>query len=207
MRNSEDILKEVKRYYSKKIDQYGIQPQGVDWNGIEGQLKRFDILLNVVRDSSDFSINDLGCGYGALLHHMIKSYDNFHYAGYDVSHEMIKEAIRNQNNHLSAEFFTSSTMKESDYTVASGIFNVRGNRNDREWKDYLYDTLNQMDKASRKGFSFNCLTSYSDKEKMRDYLYYADPLELFNFCKRNYSRNVALFHDYDLYEFTLIIRK
>ena len=38
-------------------------------------------------------------------------------------------------------------------------------------------------------------------------LYYADPLDLFDYCKRNFSKNVALLHDYRLYDFTLIVRK
>ncbi|KAQ37574.1 hypothetical protein AJ39_03274, partial [Mycobacterium tuberculosis MD14844] len=61
--------------------------------------------------------------------------------------------------------------------------------------------------ASRRGFSFNCLTSYSDASKMRDDLYYADPCALFDLCKRRYSKSVALLHDYGLYEFTILVRK
>lgn len=41
---------------------------------------------------------------------------------------------------------------------------------------------------------------------MQDYLYYADPYALFDVCKR-YSNNVALLHDYDLYEFTMLVRE
>jgi hypothetical protein len=53
----------------------------------------------------------------------------------------------------------------------------------------------------------NCLTGYSDDDKKRDYLYYADPCRLFDLCKRRYSRQVALLHDYGLYEFTVLVRK
>jgi len=42
---------------------------------------------------------------------------------------------------------------------------------------------------------------------MRDYLYYGDPCFYFDLCKRSYSRQVALMHDYGLYEFTLLVRK
>jgi hypothetical protein len=42
---------------------------------------------------------------------------------------------------------------------------------------------------------------------MRDDLYYADPCELFDHCKRQHSRNVALLHDYTLYEFTILVRR
>ena len=44
-------------------------------------------------------------------------------------------------------------------------------------------------------------------ERMLADLYYADPCALFDHCKTKYSRNVALLHDYGLYEFTLIVRK
>jgi hypothetical protein len=42
---------------------------------------------------------------------------------------------------------------------------------------------------------------------MQDYLYYADPRVLFDHCKTRYSKNVALLHDYGLYEFTILVRK
>ena len=50
------------------------------------------------------------------------------------------------------------------------------------------------------------LTRYADPPLMRDDLYYADPTRYFAVCKERYSRNVALLHDYDLYEFTLLVR-
>ncbi|RYZ15439.1 MAG: hypothetical protein EOO70_06815 [Myxococcaceae bacterium] len=65
----------------------------------------------------------------------------------------------------------------------------------------------EVDASSRKGFAFNCLTSYSDPPFMRDYLHYADPCFYFDLCKRTYSRQVSLLHDYGLYEFTLLVRK
>jgi hypothetical protein len=64
-----------------------------------------------------------------------------------------------------------------------------------------------MDEISTRGFSFNVLTSYSDEDKKRDYLYYADPLFLFDYCKRHFSRKVALLHDYPIYEFSILVRK
>jgi hypothetical protein len=126
----------------------------------------------------------------------------------DVSQEMIKVAKQRQNTSDQTRFITSAEPdKLADYGLASGIFNVRLSRSDAEWFDYLQTTLDVLDRTSNLGFSFNCLTSYSDEEKKRDYLYYADPCQLFDLCKRRYSRDVALLHDYDLYEFTILVRK
>ena len=60
---------------------------------------------------------------------------------------------------------------------------------------------------ARRGFAFNMLTSYSDPERMRDDLYYADPCALLRLCKRELSRHVALLHDYGLWEFTIVVRQ
>ena len=67
--------------------------------------------------------------------------------------------------------------------------------------------LDGLDRSGRRGFAFNCLTAYADPALMRDDLFYADPAAYFDLCKRRYSREVALLHDYGLYEFTIIVRK
>ena len=67
--------------------------------------------------------------------------------------------------------------------------------------------LDALNAGSRLGFAFNCLTGYSDADRMRPDLYYGDPLWFFDLCKRKYARNVALLHDYGLYDFTIIVRK
>jgi hypothetical protein len=71
----------------------------------------------------------------------------------------------------------------------------------------VVDSLKRFNDLSRKGFASNFLTKYSDADRMRPDLYYADPLYLFDYCKRNFSRNVALLHDYRIYDFTILNRK
>jgi hypothetical protein len=59
---------------------------------------------------------------------------------------------------------------------------------------------------SVRGVAFNMLTAYSDPGHMRADLYYADASFYFDYCMRRFPRRVALLHDYDLYEFTILIR-
>jgi hypothetical protein len=134
----------------------------------------------------------------------------FDYYGYDVMGQMIKEALTSHLNDPSVAFKeikTAGEMREAQYTIASGIFNIRFDTDDSTWLSYIYDTLDAMDRKSSHGFAFNALTKYSDPELMRKELYYADPGELFDYCKRKFSRNVALLHDYDIYDFTILVRK
>ena len=207
-KSNESLLTEVASYYSDKLRTHGETPRGVDWNGEEGQVLRFDQLSKIIEDGGPWSLIDVGCGYGAYLEFLASRFEGVSYRGIDVSEEMVLAAQRRQANRKNARFLCASNPGESaDYVVASGIFNVRMGRSDGEWWTYLKDTLDVLDGSSRSGFAFNCLTSYSDADKMRDYLYYADPCAVFDYCKRHYSRNVALLHDYQLYEFTILDRK
>lgn len=203
------LLSEVSRYYTDKLAAHGATSAGVDWNGEESQMVRFEQLCKIIDPKTpNFSLNDLGCGYGALLDYLRDKHANCTYLGVDVSQEMIKVAEQRHATANQARFITSAEPdKPADYGLASGIFNVRLGRSDAEWFDYLQATLDVLDRTSTLGFAFNSLTSYSDEDKKRDYLYYADPCRLFDFCKRRYSRQVALLHDYGLYEFTMLVRK
>jgi SAM-dependent methyltransferase len=206
--NNGTLLSEVSGYYSNKLAQHGETPRGVDWNGVESQELRFEQLSKIVNTCSPFSINDLGCGYGAYFDFLNSKYGKIFYCGIDISGDMIRAANERYKDRSDARFIVSSEPdRVADYGIASGIFNVRLARASDEWRRYVEATLEVLDRSSRIGFAFNFLTSYSDAEKMRDNLYYADPCELFDLCKRRYSRHVALLHDYGLYEFTILVRK
>ncbi|TAY61056.1 class I SAM-dependent methyltransferase [Rhizobium leguminosarum] len=206
--SSDDILKDVANYYSGRIAEHGQTAAGVDWNSQAGQIMRFNQLLKVVDSSQPYSIADIGCGYGALLDHLSQLGHATRYIGVDIALPMIEAARSRIAASPDVTFRPGNSPGEIvDYSVASGIFNVRLGRTDEEWFAYLVETLDMMNISSRTGFSFNCLTSYSDEARMRGDLFYANPLDLFDLCKRRYSRQVALLHDYELYEFTMIVRK
>lgn len=208
MLKPEKILSEVERYYSAKIKAHGSSPAGVDWNGAPSQCLRFDQLSRVISHQPGVVINDIGCGYGAYLDYLVSRFENISYAGFDISSAMIDEAKSRHEGDVRHRFFVGSRANtEADYSVASGIFNVRLDIPDDQWWQHIVETLDHMNEASRGGFSVNFLTSYSDSERMQPRLFYADPALLFTYCKTRYSRNVALLHDYGLYEFTILVRK
>jgi cyclopropane fatty-acyl-phospholipid synthase-like methyltransferase len=200
------ILEQVNNYYTQKIIAHGATPQGVDWNGEDSQNLRFAILSKIIGNDSNAEILDYGCGYGGMFEFYEKNNFNIQYSSFDVSEKMIESAIQKFGTSKADWFFTPPA-KSYDYIIASGIFNVKLSSTEDEWKNYIEETLKAIDKISTKGFSFNLLTSYSDKEYMKDYLFYADPTWLFDFCKKNFSKHVALLHDYPLYEFSILVRK
>ena len=198
------IINKVDQYYSEKISEFGTTSKGVDWNGEESHYLRFEQLTKILTKNKDFTLLDFGCGYGSLIQFLNEKKFDYNYTGYDISSAMLNEGKKkfqayNFTNEISNNLF--------DFTIANGIFNVKLSTPKKEWEKYMFKTLNQINNLSAEGFSFNILTSYSDKKYMKDYLYYANPLEIFDYCKRNFSRNVALLHDYELYEFTVLVRK
>jgi SAM-dependent methyltransferase len=202
------IISSVEQYYTGKLREHGPSPQGVDWNSAESQHLRFEQLLRVCPSAGPFSLLDYGCGYGALLDHLGGRAAEVDYRGFDISDEMVSAARElhgeGPNRRFSAD---RSAFGQSDYAVASGIFNVALGFSPDEWTRYVTDTLTSLREFGVRGFAFNMLTSYSDADRMRSDLHYGDPLFYFDLCKRNFSRNVALLHDYDLYEFTLLVRE
>lgn len=207
MAENSNLLKEVETYYSDKIKSHGMSAKGVDWNSEASQELRFDILLKILPNSESFSLLDYGCGYGALLEYLEQKYSSVDYFGFDISEEMLLTARKYHSKNKSAKWMSELNEQLYDYTIASGIFNVKLNQQDTAWKEYVNDTILEMSKKSKKAFAFNMLTSYSDKEYMKEYLFYGDPAYYFDFCKKNFSKYVSLVHDYPLYEFTIIVKK
>ncbi|QJW84078.1 methyltransferase domain-containing protein [Ramlibacter terrae] len=201
------MLDRVASYYSDKLALHGETPLGVDWNGAEGRVLRFEQLARVIDADGRFTVNDLGCGYGAFLEFLRPRHEGFHYNGYDVSEEMVRAARARLPGSDATFSVAAAPAEDADFGIASGIFNVRLGADEPTWEAYIAATLDDLHRTSRRGFAFNCLTSYSDPDRMRPDLHYADPCRLFDLCKRRFSRQVALLHDYGLYEFTILVRK
>lgn len=202
------IVEKVNDYFNSCIQEHGMTSKGVGWNGQESHDLRFEQLVKIINKETDFSILDYGCGYGALIEYMKRYYENFNYSGYDISEEMIKTAKSKFHDYSNALFTSNENMLlPVDYTIINGVFNVKLDSSNKDWQEFIIENLKKVNELSIKGFSFNMLTKYSDIERMEDYLYYGDPCFFFDLCKKSFSKNVALLHDYKLYDFTILVRK
>tara|TARA_Y100001968_G_C19251745_1_gene664774 strand:+ start:319 stop:936 length:618 start_codon:yes stop_codon:yes gene_type:complete len=203
-----NIIKSVKDYYTDKLKQHGPTAAGVDWNSLRSQIERFDQLNKLLPRDREFTLCDIGCGYGALLNYLRTKHNRFKYEGVDISCQMLNAAKVIFYNSPNV-FWTEGTepSQKVDYCLASGIFNVRLETSEEQWQRYLMDSLSMMNKNSYLGYAFNCLSTYSEKKFQRKDLFYCNPLTLFDFCKKEHSKNVSLLHDYNMYEFTIIVRK
>lgn len=206
----DETQKRLNEYFSEKLETFGATPQGVDYNGPEAQELRFEQLIKVINPSTPFTVMDYGCGYGAMFDFLLKKGWIFEYYGVDLIEKMVVAGRQAHKDFPNAHFISDEReAPKVDYLLAGAIFNIKLETHYDAWQEFALKTLKNMNDLCAKGFSFNMLTKYSDADRMaqRPDLFYADPPVFFDYCKRNFSRNVALLHDYGLYDFTILIRK
>ena len=201
------ILPQVASYYTSKLELHGTTSQGVDWNGNASHDRRHRQFLRLLEGNPDASVIDLGCGFGDFLRFLRSEGFRGRFTGYDIAASMIEKARQLYGEGEDRQWRIGSEPEEAaDFAIASGIFNVRGDIPTESWIDYVNGTLDTLARAGRRGFAFNVLSLSSDPEKRRPNLYYADPVAMLGHCLAKYGRSVALLQDYELYEFTLLVR-
>ncbi len=202
-----DLFRPVEKFFSNAIAEYGAAHKAVDWPDLAQQITRFAELSRLFDNSKPFDVMDYGCGYGAMLDYLKDSNTPLTYWGYDISNAMLAAA---RDTHPGMENYFLSEVPEGttyDYVVASGIFNLKMDIPVTAWEEIIHQTIDKFDALSSRGFAFNMLTSYREPRRKRSHLYYGDPLRYFDLCFRKYSPNIALLHDYNLWDFTIIVRK
>jgi SAM-dependent methyltransferase len=196
----------IEAYYGARVRRFGATPQGVDWACRPTQELRFVKLLGLCDFSQSLSINDIGCGYGALATFIAHRHPQvpLDYLGVDLSAEMIKQAkrgrvARRDGVRFEAGFQASRT---ADYSLASGIFNVQLDFPTAVWEANVRRTLTQMAATSRKAFAVNFLSTHRSSSTQG--LYFADPCIWVSFCEAELGAKVTVVSGYGMPEFTLL---
>ena len=215
----------VVRYYSDRVRRHGCTPLGVDWTCIAAQELRFVQLMKLCDFSAPFSLNDVGCGYGALVAYLLKRHGDavktnqgIDYLGIDLAEAMIRRARERWRRQPWAAFVTGDAhARPADYSVASGIFNVKLEQPRGLWERYVARTLDDMQANSRKGFAVNFMRerppspSPAPPSPVRDgaasdALYRSSPEQWVTHCEREYGAAVTLIENYGQPEYTLLAR-
>jgi SAM-dependent methyltransferase len=166
-------------------------------------------VLKICQFDSPFSLADLGCGYGALLEFLAERFHDtpISYKGVDLSPAMIFQARRLWAKRPDTEFLVGSNLHGiSDYTVASGIFNVKLHQPELLWTRFIELTLARMYAHSRRGFAVNFLAPLAGTEQATPELYRARPARWCDYCERALGAEVTLLDAYGMREFTLLVR-
>lgn len=173
------------------------------------QELRFVQLLKVCDFRTALTLNDLGCGYGALLAFLRKRHPKktIDYQGVDLSTEMIAQARRLWIKRPAVEFLQGNQPQRlADYGIASGIFNVKLHQPLALWIQFIQTTLLQLHASSRHGFAVNFLAPLQETFSPKE-LYRADPALWCSYCESVLQAKVELIADYGMPEYTLLVRK
>ena len=199
----------VERYYGDKIALHGPTPAGVDWSSLATQHLRFTQLLAVCDFSGPFSLDDLGCGYGAVLDWLDQSRPGHavDYLGIDLSRAMVLQARALWRRRPQTKFrIGRRSPRQADYAIASGIFNVKLDAATEAWERNIAGTLAGMRRTSLRGFAVNLLAPLPDHLAQPRQLYRCDPAKWMDYCRSELDCNVQLRGGYGLSEYTLLLR-
>jgi hypothetical protein len=204
----QEIERQVRDYYSTALGKFGPTALGVDWPSTASQYLRFVQLLRVCEFGNRFSLNDFGCGYGALLAYLAWRHPSasIDYRGIDISHSMIEAARSLWADNRLASFSVGRTCERlADYSLASGVFNVRLGTPEGDWEAYIRAILNDLRRMSDRGFATNFMLPW-DGGRHEDALYRTSPDQWIAYCESDLCCETELISDYGLREFTLLCR-
>lgn len=206
----EALYAAVEAYYSLKIALYGATHRGVDWESDAAQALRFAQLLRLCDFARAFSLNDIGCGYGALLGFLATAHAGAEvdYLGVDLSPAMVRQAQEMWRSRSPARFAVDKRgPRVADYSIASGIFNVKLDQPIPLWERFIASTLADMHRSSRKGFAVNFLLAEGTGPASPPQLYRTRPEPWISHCEDVLGASAELLGGYGLSEFTLLIRR
>lgn len=205
----DDVHAGIERHYTACIRAHGPTPRGVDWESLATQQMRMVQLLKVCDWSRPLTLNDLGCGYGALLalldaRHRSTPVD---YLGVDLSAPMVAAARRRWKNRPATEFVVGSeSPRVADYSVASGVFNVKLDLPMARWEHFVVHTLQHLHATSRHGFAVNFLSRLAPGAEVSPALYCTEPGRWIGFCQATLGARAECVTPYGMREFTLLVR-
>ena len=202
------IQDRIRDYYTTTLGRFGPAALGVDWPSTASQYLRFVQVLKVCDFGGRFSLNDFGCGYGALLDYLAWRHPeaSIDYHGVDIAPSMIEAAQSLWANNKFAHFSVGHACdRVADYSLASGVFNVRLGTPETRWDSYVGAILGNLRRMSGRGFAVNFMLPWDDGH-LEDELYRTLPDQWIAFCRSELGCETELISDYGLREFTLLCR-
>jgi len=208
------LIEKIKDYYNGKFVEYGASVKGVDWKDEVGQSLRFKYIFEFIKFQeevrNEISILDLGCGYGGLLDFILQNKIACKYCGIDLVPDMIKTA-KSRHPKFSECFYVGEwnklppSKRDFDFVVSNGIFNVKTTVSDKEFEQYMLETIQSMFALAKTGIVFNLMTPcpiYKD-----EHLFYPNIARLFTFLYEKLSREIRIMTSTSLWEMTIAVLK
>jgi len=184
-----------KRFYQNNYDTYGVSAQGVAWDSVQTQKKRFSVIASCLGDIHRDTLVDAGCGFGDFYLYL-KEQGKLPktYTGLDLCTPMVAEAKIRTGCNIMQKDILRQRIPVADWYVASGSMNLM-----TRTETYIF--IQRCLEKSHKGFIFNLLYGRTDKE---GYSYW-QPHEIMAFCQ-SLGAKVEIKEHYMEGDFTVMLK-
>lgn len=203
----------------KYFNRLGDCPEGLGWPNTPDAIRRFDVMLNLIRPDDVTAITrndnaprplrllDFGCGTGHLLEYLQKEHhSDIRYSGIDLSEKFIGIA---RGKHPEADFRILDILEHPeelgryDYAVINGAFTSKCTMSFEAMWQTVQRILTVVFESVSCGLAVNTMSKHVDWE--RDDLFHL-PMDLMaQFLCKNLSRHFVMRNDYGLYEYTTYV--
>ena len=190
---------ELSQIYWNRFQQFGSTPQGSFWATEARQALRFEIILceiDKLSGADGFSLADVGCGYGALVDHLLKRPATYvtSYIGYDISDQLILACQRRFEQTWASFICSPAPRQEQDFSVMSGPFNLAATRDLELWQNYVFKALQACWSHTRVAMIFNLQVASSARISPQSHIYYANSDQVLEYCVARFGPTKRLVH-------------
>lgn len=206
----DEISARLEQHYDMTFRTRGATSDGVDWGPDETKLeRRYALMLEVAARTAktDWSILDVGCGFGGLLEFLRRRGVNPAYTGVEISQSMIDWAQANiaGARFIQGDFLQWETEETFDFVICNGILTQKLDTPALEMDAYASNLIKKMFRQCNVGIAFNIMTTKSNFYSNN--LYYRNPGEVMSWCLSEITPYVKIDHTYPYYEFTTYLYK
>ena len=199
-------------HYEDCLAKHGDTHLGVDWPNKEDALKRYRVMLEVVRPAAteqQIRLLDFGCGASHLYEYMLDcGLKNIEYAGLDLSPKFVNLSQRKfpENNYYCLDLLDEQvSLPQFDYVVMNGVFTEKRELAFADMFVYFKRLVTRVFANAHRGVAFNVMSKQVDWE--RDDLFHLPLDTLADFLTKHLTRNFVIRNDYGLYEYTTYVYK
>lgn len=196
MRNVEATIAQK---YNNRFTKLGAVPEASLWFSKERQLARFKLIADVVakkRPKANFSISDIGCGYGAFLPYLFQRFPDgdFIYTGFEIAEKPLNYCIKTYQTSNVVFKMGSSPKSHSDFSIMSGTYNYAPVISPKVWQAYLFKNLSQIWGYCRYGIIFNLSVATEAKITSQNISYFSQE-NVMKFCQNELGKTSLSFSD------------